>query len=845
MNWITYEQYLLIAILAATIFLGFFVYLRNRAALLNKAFVLFSFNTAVWTFVVLMILISRDKKSFLLWARLTFAINVFIPPNFLLFTTVLSLKRLPSPRKFPLLYAVYAVAVGLSLFSFTDLIIRGCLIDEMGRISPVYGPTLPLFLAYFTISMGGIFYYLSKKIRVHTGLKRLQFQYVFFGMMTYAGLAIVTGVIAPLLGITTTELACLSPAFGLIWLSLIAYAIVKHQLMDIFIIIKRTTLYVLLTMSITGGYITIVMLSQWLFGELIGFQSLLPAMVAALLIAFAFVPLKGAIQRFVDKTMFKRNYDHHRILQDLSRILTSIYSLDELLNLIIGIIAEAMGIKRAFIYLRQSDDGTYGPKAAREEVEADKTNRSVKSNEPLIGKLFESRNIIIREQLERLPLSIENQAIIDRFGELGVEIAIPIFSKENLSGFLLLGAKDSGETFTREDVEMFTTLSHHIAVAIENAQLYSKVEESKIYQEILLNNLTSGVIAVDLKARITTINKKAEEILNIRADQAVGKDIEIIAPGLREALWMALQKGELLSNKEVGVRLKGKKDVPLAVSTSIFKNYEGRPMGALIVFSDLTQRKILEAEMQRADRLASLGKLAAGLAHEIKNPLVSLKTFTQLLPEKYKRKEFREDFSKLAGKEVDRINHLVEQLLNLSRPVSLVSLPVDLSEVLKDTLSLLKSRIYEDKAILKEDIREGPLHIIADREQLNQVFINLIINALESMKEGGTLSVRTGTREPPASPDIPPGSAEEEHDKLNDQACAVVVISDTGRGIKPEDLPHLFDPFFTTKKTGAGLGLSIVHNIVKEHGGIIKVKSVPREGTTFTIIFPLFTEEAE
>jgi PAS domain S-box-containing protein len=469
---------------------------------------------------------------------------------------------------------------------------------------------------------------------------------------------------------------------------------------------------------------------------------------------------------------------------------------------------------------------------------------AIAKDSPLIRKLQWRRDLVIREQLCRLPQSQETHEVVALLENLKADICIPIFSKDTLTGVLFLGSKETGETFTLEDIEMFNTLSHHIAVAIENAQLYTKVEESKIYQEILLNNLTSGVIAIDLTGRITAFNARAEKMLGVKAVDVLGADLSFLAPELRDVLLDTLRNRVSVSAEEVVVKAETDKDLPLAVSSSIFNSQYGKTLGALIVFSDLTERKVLEMEMRRADRLASLGTLAAGMAHEIKNPLVALKTFTQLLPERYSDREFRENFSRLANQEVDRINYLVEQLLDFARP----SLPsfrkTDISEILNNTLLLLRSKLAEQNIEVKEEIEKRSLMIMADGDQLKQVLLNIVINALQAMEEKGVLTIKAGVRYATESGTVSArgeGLARRLH-RLWSQDCVFIEISDTGKGISPKDLPHLFDPFFTTKESGAGLGLAIAHSIIEEHGGIVDVKSALGEGTTFLITMPMLPQ---
>lgn len=842
-GWITFEVYLLILSFAAILLLGLFVYLRNRTLPLSRAFCIFSGNSALWMVTVIMILISRDGPSHLFWVRIACSISIFIPANFLLFASTLSRREFPPLNK---VAVPYSIALALSVLCHTPLVIQGFEINAKNQICDIYGPLFPLYSSYFIIVLGGTLWYLALKIKLHKGFRRTQFQYVFFGSLIYSILAICTGLVAPLYGLTAAQIAGLSPAFALVWACFIAYAIAKYRLMDITVVIKRATLYATLTASVTAGYIGIVLVTNWLFGGVMGLRSLIPAMIPALLIAFAFTPLKEAIQAFVDKTLFKKRYDHRRILGDLSKILTSIFSLEELLSLILRVITKSMGIESGVIYLPDDTGVNYAPQAVHEGNSEPMRPEPISADSPLVNKLMWRRELIIREQLERLPQAPETKAVTGLLEQMKADICIPIYSKDILTGIIFFGHKETGETFTIEDIEMFTTLSNHIAVAIENAQLYTKVEESKRYQEILMNNLTSGVIAVDLSSRVTAFNSRAEAILRLPAKEILGRSMAVLPAELRAILSDTLRQRESFSTEEVLIRADGDKDVPLAVSSSTFNSYDGKTIGALIVFSDLTERKVLEAEMRRADRLASLGTLAAGMAHEIKNPLVSLKTFTQLLPEKYCDREFREDFARLANQEVDRINYLVEQLLDFARPSSPMFKTTDLREILNNTLFLLDSRIHEQGVEIQRDIVEEPLSILADGDQLKQVLLNVIINALQAMDNRGTLTVRAKKVGPEqiASFAARGRGPAKRLSRLKKQGSAVVEISDNGRGIGPNDLPHLFDPFFTTKEAGVGLGLAIAHSIIEEHGGIIDVESTVGEGTTFSITLPLMEHAA-
>jgi signal transduction histidine kinase len=272
-------------------------------------------------------------------------------------------------------------------------------------------------------------------------------------------------------------------------------------------------------------------------------------------------------------------------------------------------------------------------------------------------------------------------------------------------------------------------------------------------------------------------------------------------------------------------------------SSSIFHGQEGEKLGALMVLTDITALKHLEMQIRRSDRLASLGTLSAGMAHEIKNPLVSIKTFAQLLPERYQDSDFRETFSNLIGHEIDRIDSLVNQLLRFARPAKPLLRLMHVHEILEKSLQLVGHRLYQKDIKLTRFWQADADTIRADADQLEQVFLNFFINAMDAMKRGGELTVGTEIRRDAewmtAMAHAPVNGNGRLHEVLQ------ITIRDNGDGICLEDLPHVFDPFFTTKDYGTGLGLSVVHGIIQEHGGQVEVESEPAKGTAFHILLPL------
>jgi len=351
------------------------------------------------------------------------------------------------------------------------------------------------------------------------------------------------------------------------------------------------------------------------------------------------------------------------------------------------------------------------------------------------------------------------------------------------------------------------------------AQSYRNAKASlsriKAFSDHLVENMPIGLIAVDNNGRIALLNHVAGSILSISLPDISGKAAEVILPS---ALWKLIsgledQKGVI--ETEIECILNDGKTVPLEASATALKDEKGNFLGYVILFKDLSEVRSLRREVARSQRLASLGSLAAGVAHEIRNPLSSIKGFAVYFRERQEKEEEKQ----IAGimiQEVDRLNRVVSQLVELARPVSVSKKPVSLRTVIENSLKLLERDASEKKIEIKTKFMPEDFKIAIDGDRINQVLLNLYLNAIESMEKGGSLSVVL----------------------LEGEGGAIIKVSDTGSGVGEKDLPHVFDPYFTTKTTGTGLGLAIVHNIIEAHDGKITVESRPGEGTTFTLFLP-------
>jgi len=350
---------------------------------------------------------------------------------------------------------------------------------------------------------------------------------------------------------------------------------------------------------------------------------------------------------------------------------------------------------------------------------------------------------------------------------------------------------------------------------------YKGVEEAhkslKSYIERLIENLPDGLISLEKNGKIVTANPSALSIFSVKEDKLIGKSLSNWL-SKKDLLDKILSKGEKVTF-ETYLTISPEKKVPVFVSASPLSDEQGKIIGGVVLIRDLTEIKELEERLKRTEKLASLGRLSAGIAHEIRNPLSSIKGFAHLFAKKLSYDRELMEYATVMEREVDRLNLIITRFLQCAKPTPLKRRRFKIRELINYLKSLIKEKLKEKNIIFKTDYPKDDLEIFADFDQLTQLLLNLIINGIEASKEGGELLL----------------SIELSKDKNN----IIISVSDKGEGIKEEDLAHIFDPFFSRKRGGTGLGLSIAQKIAEAHGGDIKVKSVLNKGTTFSFVMPI------
>lgn len=829
-----------------------YVLSKNPKRITNISFFLFVLGACLWS-TALVIIGAGENYALLRFAgHLAFFGGAFCTCNFLLFSYVFPQTKDDFPP-LKILLLIYIPGALAAIASFTPFILRD--INFVGtEIRPVYGKGIIVFLLYSIAYCGYGLFLLARKYATHSArFERVQLRYTFWGLLiAMAGVLILT-LILPLAGIRRYS-SPLTPLVTIVATGSISYALVRHRLLDIGIVFRNVLIYSGIPIVMVG-ILTGLMLALEPMRDLspIG-RMLIVAICAAILIH----PTRRLIEYLVDRYYFRGRYDYQAALTEFSISMTRILNLEDLQNRIVNGVASILQVKTAALLLLKQDGKQYVVRCSIP-AELSYAAGGIEAGGMLAEKMNKERSLLVKDELRRILPYSEFEPLEKEFDHMESEVLIPLEYRGELIGMLSLGEKRSSDIYSREDLNLLKTLGNQAAVALENALLHHTVTMLKNHNENILKYMSSGVIATDRDQIISTCNDKARTILRLPYAGTVNRKLDILPNPLRQMLADTLSEKTAYSNHEVQILSERGSISYLNASTSLIRDEKGEVTGALLVFNDLTDIKLLESEMWRADKLASLGTLAAGMAHEIKNPLVSIKTFAQLLPTRYEDKDFRDTFSSITVEEVERINLIVEKLLEFARPTAPVFELVDVIEIAEEVLLLLSPETTKLGVTVTKTFETPSALITGDKAQLKQTLLNLCLNGLQAIEkiEDGTgreLAISVGFRkrsyhnaESPSLNKIARMFYRTEVVASAEVAETLVIkVRDTGRGISKVDLTKIFDPFFTTKEKGMGLGLAVVHGIIKEHSGTIHVESEEHAGTEFIISLPvtqIFTKE--
>jgi len=604
------------------------------------------------------------------------------------------------------------------------------------------------------------------------------------------------------------------------------YAIVRYRLMDVDLIFKRGMVYTLAAALVVGLYFTLVAAVVELVHARIPSSGPMGLILAMAVTALLFDPVRKWVQDKVDQFFYRTRYDYRETLVEFGRELSAETDLDKMLSSVIDRLSRTLLVDRIAIFLAAGEQADHFLIAKSFGI----TQTSgldlsfLHSERPEInaGHLF-------IENTHSAPR--ETQSAQNAISRLDLNYFIPCRAQRRTIAVLGLGKTVEGDFLTSEDVELVETLADYIGIAIQNARLYASLEQKvaeyerlKDFNENIVESINVGVIAVDLADRIESWNSQMEVMYALPRWQALTRPLSEIFPTEFVEEFYRVRQHPGINNlyKFRLITPAGEvRTINAAIAPLVTKKFN--VIGRLIIMDDITERIDLEAQLSQADKLSSIGLLAAGVAHEVNTPLAVISSYAQMLGKQLQSDPQKGPLLEKITRQTFRASEIVNNLLNFSRTSGTEFGDVDVNRVVTDTLALLEHQFRTAHVTVQDELaRELPL-IQGNTGRLQQVFLNLFLNAKDAMPSGGTLRVVTSN-----------GNG------------VTVAVSDTGSGIAPEHINRIYDPFFTTKTAiregqnrGTGLGLSVTYGIIQEHAGKIRVESRPGEGTTFYLDFPL------
>jgi PAS domain S-box-containing protein len=605
---------------------------------------------------------------------------------------------------------------------------------------------------------------------------------------------------------------------ALIPLSL-AYAVVKHRLMDVELIFRRTLVYILAVAVIVGIALLVSDLASGVLTQGEEPNAGLIAAISTLLVILLFTPIKSRIQDLMDRLFLRERYMSRKALLRLSHELNTDLDLGRMSERLLEGVSSAVGCSSVAVFL-PARDGSFSPFRSLGSS-AGQAQCRLEPEGPLAQALVAGRPVNVE-------LHPEAQAELKTFD---LAYFFPCCVKGELIAILGVSRRDEMEPLNSEEVDLLEALAAQAATAIMNGRLYSSLQEKAQelqrltdYNENILESMDSGILVLDLEGQVARWNRAMESLYGRPREEVLGRTLDDIFP---QAFMEALRGSLVLGRSEEAeiahifkLHLPGAegRSVMVNVSVAPFQIGSGERCGTVLILEDVTARVQLEEQLLHSEKMASIGLLAAGVAHEVNTPLTGISSYTQMLREQVSAEDLRYPLLEKIEKQTFRAAKIINNLLNFARSAGAEMDALDINRSILDVLSLVEHQLERARIKVRKELSGDLPSVRGNENRIQQVFFNLILNARDAMPRGGWLTIVTRAED----------------------GAVVAEIKDTGDGIKREDIKRIYDPFFTTKGIGqgTGLGLSVSYGILQEHGGAIFVDSAPGKGTTFRVALP-------
>ncbi|MXY25481.1 MAG: PAS domain-containing protein [Acidobacteria bacterium] len=707
-----------------------------------------------------------------------------------------------------------------------------------------------LYLALCTL--GGLALMVSALRRVRSVTSRRQLRWTVSGAVL-GGLPFALGYALPYalgfdpaLGLELTAVP-----LGLIPLAF-ASAIIRYRLRDVEVIVKRSVVYAVVVAAMVGIYLAFEWLATAVFLDGSDRNNTIIALLATAVVVLLAGPVTRTIQTMLDRLYYRDRFDYRRALVRFAQDLNADLDLERLSERLVQRVASTLAVDRMALLLGPGLAAGEGAEAngngrVRESFDAPSLMRSdflpirwvgfdvpppSLSRASSVGERMAGRHtVLLDDPAHRRQCAPRDVAF---WRDQGLYYFVPCIAEEGVIAVLALGRKGSGEPLSSEDVSLLTAVAGQAATALENGRLYGQLHEKadeldrmRQFSENIIESLSDGLAVVDLEDRVVRWNAGLERMYGVPRLEAIGRRLdELFDPAFVDRLRSARRENPQSQGDVYRAPLVSRHAEPrrLLVHAELapLLTPDGETGGTMLIVVDITERAQLEEQVQLSEKFASIGQLAAGVAHEVKTPLTGISSFTQTLLSGADPDDPRTRMLHKIERQTFRAAKIVNGLLHLARPGRSESAgPVPINTVINDVLGLVEHQLESGNVKVRRELADPSPVIQGVEFKLQQVFLNLCLNARDAMSSGGWLTVSTR---------VAGGNA-------------VIEVADTGAGIAPEHLSRIYDPFYTTKPAGqgTGLGLSITYGVVREHEGTIECDSQAGQGTRFTLSLPLAT----
>jgi len=803
--------------------LAFIVLWHSKRRQDHLFFSLFSFCLGLWCYFIGLLALGASPSLSVFATRGAFASCAPLPFFLLLFSYSFPHGDLPLKRHWILLLAVPLLIV---LAFIPSKLILDPVSTQTGTLLQL-GPLNFLYSIYFILfPWAGIIFY--RRYKSSTKTDKIKFKYFFFGIL----LASIIGIFFNLIMVSIFK----SPSFvyfgplGTIFISAFStYAILKYRLMDISLIVKKTTAYSLITTVITFTYVLVVLLFESAFRHIYGSYSFLASIPAALIIAVTFIPLRASMQKVTDKVFFHRTIEYQKIIKEVTRLIVSVTDLKTLFRLVDRTIVRAMCVKNAAVLVLEEKENLFLVEKTNG-LPDEALNLTFAPDSPLATYLTIKKDAVVLDELEALlastTTSVKEKETLKKVRHdlvrLDAAVAFPSFAKDKIVGILSMGEKLSGEPYSPEDLELIYTMASEAGIAIENSKLYRDITQTRDYLNSLVEGSNDAILTMDLRGKVLSWNKGAEKIFGYSLAETMGKIPPIFSKEEIKQFIEDIISGKNIQTIEVRKKNKNGKEIPLLFTLSPIRDPLGQIIDISAILKDVT-------ELKKVDQLKH--EFLSVISHELRTPLTPIKGYLslflngQLGPLSPEQGEAIKTISNQSNHLLDLIDSVIDiSRIEAGKSLILKKEPLFLEDIVKECLEHSVHGLKLKGINIKTNFISVRSALMADKNKLARVIDSFLNNAQKFTPAKGEITIKV----------------EKTDHQIN------VIITDSGVGLAKDQLHKIFERFYqvdssyTRNSGGIGMGLTVARKIIKSHNGKIWAESEGLgKGSRFCFTLPL------